>query len=143
LLALAAPFAGQMALAALLAAATVGSSIGLMTTSALIIARAALHPSIAELSVAIVGVRFFGISRGVARYLERLLSHEVTFRLLSRLRVWLYQALEPLAPARLMQHRTGDLLARMVADVETLQDFFLRGIAPPRCCPGCLARRAL
>ena len=131
LLGLAAPFAGQMALAVLLSAATVGSSIGLMTVSATIIARAALHPSIAELSVAIVGVRFFGIARGVARYLERWLSHDVTFRLLSRLRVWFYQALEPLAPARLMQYRSGDLLARMVADVETLQDFFLRAIAPP------------
>jgi ATP-binding cassette, subfamily C, bacterial CydC len=131
LLALAAPFAGRMVLAAFLAAATVASSIGLMTISADLISRAALHPSISELSVAIVGVRFFGIARGILRYLERLVSHDVTFRLLARLRAWFYQALEPLAPARLMQYRSGDLLARMVADVETLQDFFLRGLAPP------------
>jgi ATP-binding cassette subfamily C protein CydC len=131
LLSLASPFAGRMALAALLAAATVASSIGLLTTSANLISRAALHPSIAELSVAIVGVRFFGIARGVFRYLERLVSHDATFRLLSRLRAQSYQALEPLAPARLVLHRSGDLLARMVADVETLQDLFLRGIAPP------------
>jgi thiol reductant ABC exporter CydC subunit len=120
-----------MALAALLGFATVGSRIGLMATSAFIIAKAALHPSIAELQVAIVGVRFFGIARGVFRYLERYVSHQVTFRLLARLRVWFYQALEPLAPARLMQYRSGDLLSRVVADVETLEHFYVRVIAPP------------
>ena len=61
------PFKGWMALAALLGFATIGSRIGLMATSAFIIAKAALHPSIAELQVAIVGVRFFGIARGVFR----------------------------------------------------------------------------
>ena len=131
LLSLVAPFAGRMALAVLLAAATIASGIGLMSTSAWIISKAALHPSIAELSVAIVGVRFFGIARGILRYLERLTSHDVTFRLLARLRTWFYQSLEPLAPARLSQYRSGDLLARIVADVETLQDFFLRAVGPP------------
>jgi ATP-binding cassette subfamily C protein CydC len=120
-----------MALAALLGFATIGSGLGLMTTSAYIIAKAALRPSIADLQVAIVGVRFFGIARGLFRYLERYVSHHLTFRLLARLRVWFYEALEPLAPARLMQYRSGDLLARTVADVETLQDFYLRVIAPP------------
>jgi thiol reductant ABC exporter CydC subunit len=131
LLKLAAPFAGWMALAALLGFATVGSGIGLMTTSAWIIATAALHPSIADLQVAIVGVRFFGIARGVFRYLERYVSHQVTFRLLARLRVWFYAAIEPLAPARLASRRSGDLLARVVADVETLEHFYVRVIAPP------------
>jgi len=131
LLSLAAPFAGRMALAVVLSAATVASGIGLMSTSAWIISKAALHPSIAELSVAIVGVRFFGITRGILRYLERLASHDVTFRLLAGLRTWFYRALEPLAPARLEQYRSGDLLARSVADVETLQDLFLRAVAPP------------
>ncbi|MEJ2557159.1 MAG: thiol reductant ABC exporter subunit CydC [Anaerolineae bacterium] len=125
------PFKGWMALAALLGFATVGSRIGLMATSAFIIAKAALHPSIAELQVAIVGVRFFGIARGVFRYLERYVSHQVTFRLLARLRVWFYQALEPLAPARLMQYRSGDLLSRVVTDIETLEHFYVRVIAPP------------
>jgi thiol reductant ABC exporter CydC subunit len=83
------------------------------------------------LQVAIVGVRFFGIARGVFRYLERYISHQVTFRLLARLRVWLYQALEPLAPARLMQYQSGDILSRVVADVETLQHVYVRIIAPP------------
>ena len=110
---------------------TVGSNIGLLTTSAYLIAKAALHPSVAELMVAIVGVRFFGIARAVFRYLERYFSHDVTFRLLSRLRVWFYQALEPLAPARLLGQRSGDLLSRIVADVEVLKNFYLRVLAPP------------
>jgi thiol reductant ABC exporter CydC subunit len=124
-----------MALAVLLGTATVGSGIGLMATSAWIIATAGsatLHPSIADLQVAIVGVRFFGIARGVFRYLERYVSHQMTFHLLARLRVWFYEAIEPLAPARLMQasHRSGDLLTRSVADIETLQNFYVRVIAP-------------
>jgi thiol reductant ABC exporter CydC subunit len=131
LLKFAAPFAGRMALAALLGFATIGSSIGLLSTSGYLIARAALRPSIAELQVAIVGVRFFGIARGGFRYLERLVSHDLTFRLLARLRVWFYRALEPLAPARLMQFRSGDLLARIVADVGTLENLYLRVLAPP------------
>ncbi len=131
LLRLAAPFARWMALAALLGFATIGSSIGLMTTSGYLIAKAALRPSIADLQVAIVGVRFFGLARGAFRYLERYVSHDVTFRLLAQLRTWFYTALEPLAPARLMQYRSGDLLARIVADVETLENVYLRVLAPP------------
>ncbi len=131
LIKLAAPFARWMALAALLGFATVASSIGLMATSGYLIAKASLRPSIADLQIAIVGVRFFGIARGAFRYLERLVSHDVTFQLLARLRVWFYTALEPLAPARLMQYRSGDLLARIVADVGTLETFYLRVLAPP------------
>jgi ATP-binding cassette subfamily C protein CydC len=128
---LAAPFGGWMALAVLLGFATIGSSIGLLATSAFLISKAALRPSISELQVAIVAVRFFGLSRGLFRYLERLISHNVTFRVLTRLRVWFYTALEPLAPARLMQYKSGDLLNRVVADIETLEHFFVRVIAPP------------
>jgi thiol reductant ABC exporter CydC subunit len=131
LLRLAAPFAGWMALSVSLGLATIASGIGLLATSAFIIAKAALHPSIADLQVAIVGVRFFGIARGVSRYLERYVSHHVTFRLLARLRVWFYRSLEPLAPARLMDYKSGDLLSRSVADIETLEHFYVRVIAPP------------
>jgi ATP-binding cassette subfamily C protein CydC len=131
LLGLAAPFARWMALAVLLGFATIASGIGLMTTSGYLISKAALQPSIADLQVAIVGVRAFGLTRGIFRYLERYVSHDITFRLLARLRVWFYAALEPLAPARLMQYRSGDLLARIVADVGTLENFYLRAIAPP------------
>ena len=131
LLELSIPFTGRIAFSMLLGALTVAAGIGLLTTSAYLIARAALHPSIAELQVAIVGVRFFGITRGVFRYLERLQTHDTAFRLLARLRVWFYKHLEPLAPARLLTQRSGDLLSRIVADIETLQHFFLRVIVPP------------
>jgi ATP-binding cassette, subfamily C, bacterial CydCD len=131
LIKLAAPFKGWMALSALLGSFTIGSSIGLMATSAFIIASATLHPSIADLAVAIVGVRFFGIARGVFRYLERLVSHRVNLSLLAQLRVWFYRSIEPLAPAGLMPYRSGDLLSRIVGDIETLQNFFVRVIAPP------------
>jgi len=114
-----------------LGAMTIASSIALLATSAYLISAAALHPSIAELQVAIVGVRFFGLARGVFRYLERLSSHETTFRLLGRLRVWFYSALEPLAPGRLGDERAGDLLSRFVADIETLENFYVRVLAPP------------
>lgn len=118
-------------LAVLLGTLTIGSGIALMATSAYLISAAALLPSIAELQVAIIGVRFFGISRGVFRYLERLASHSVTLRVLADLRVWFYEAIEPLAPARLQQTHSGDLLARAVSDIDTLKDFFVRVIAPP------------
>lgn len=125
------PLKWGMALATLVGFLTVGSAIGLMATSAWLISMAALHPSVAALGVAIVGVRFFGIARGVFRYLERLVSHEVTFRLLSRLRVWFYRGVEPLAPAILERYRSGDLLSRIVSDIDTLQNFYLRVLAPP------------
>ena len=118
-------------LSVLLGAATIASGAGLMAVSAYIISAAALHPSIALLQVPIVAVRFFGISRGIFRYLERLASHQATFRLLARLRVWFYTALEPLAPARLMQYRGGDLLARIMEDVGSLENLYVRGISPP------------
>ncbi|MGD9488053.1 MAG: thiol reductant ABC exporter subunit CydC [Calditrichaceae bacterium] len=118
-------------LSVLLGFLTVGSGIGLMMTSAYIIAKAALHPSIAYLQVGIVGVRFFGISRGVFRYLERLVSHDITFRLLAKFRVWFYKSIEPLAPASLMRYKSGDLLNRIVSDIESLEHIYVRVITPP------------
>lgn len=117
-------------LSILLSTLTIGSSVALIGTSSWLISTAALHPSIADLGVSVVGVRFFGISRGVFRYLERLVSHNVTFRLLARLRVWFYEKLEPLAPARLMEYKSGDLLARVIGDVETLENFYVRVLSP-------------
>lgn len=125
------PFAGEVALSVLLGVATIAASIGLLGTSAYLIASAALHPSIAALQVAIVGVRFFGISRAMFRYLERLVSHSVNFRLLADLRIWFYQKVEPLAPARTIQYRSADLLSRAIADIETLENFYVRAVAPP------------
>lgn len=110
--------------------ATIAAGIGLMGTSAWLVSTAALHPSIAALQVAIVGVRAFGLSRGVFRYLERLVSHDLTFRLLARLRVDVFRALVPLAPARFVAERTGDLMARLIGDVDTLEHVFVRVISP-------------
>ncbi len=125
------PFAGWVALSVLLGVATIASGIGLMGASAYLIAYAAFQPSIAVLQVAIVGVRFFGISRAVFRYLERLVSHAVNFRHLARLRVWFYSHIEPFAPAYFQKTRSADLLARAIADIETLENFYVRAIAPP------------
>lgn len=125
------PYAGQVALSVLLGVATIASGVALLGTSAYLIATAALQPSIAVLEVAIVGVRFFGISRAVFRYAERLVSHSVNFSLLSGLRVWFYHRLEPLAPARLQDFRSADLLSRAIADIETLENFYVRAVAPP------------
>lgn len=131
LLSLLAPYKTRLLLSTLLGFATVASGIGLMAVSAYLISAAALHPSIAALQVPIVGVRFFGLCRGVFRYLERCLSHDVTFRALARLRTWFYRAIEPLAPARLGLHHSGDLLARAVSDVASLENFYGRAVAPP------------
>ncbi len=125
------PYKKWILLSVLLGTITVGSGIGLMMTSAFIISAAALHPSVADLQVAIVGVRFFGISRGVFRYLERLVSHETTFRLLTRFRVWFYRRLEPLVPARTLYMKSADLLQRIIADIQTLENFYVRVISPP------------
>lgn len=125
------PFLRWVLLSVFLGVLTILSAVGLMGTSAYVISGAALAPSIAELQVAIVGVRFFGISRGVFRYLERLASHSVNFLLLERLRVWFYRSVEPLAPAGLQDRHSGDLLARSIGDIETLENFYVRAVAPP------------
>jgi ATP-binding cassette subfamily C protein CydC len=101
-----------------------------MGTSAWLLSKAALHPSIAALSVAVVGVRAFGVSRATLRYLERLVSHDVTLRLLARLRVVAYRALVPLAPAGLADHRGGDLLGRAIEDVAALEGLYVRVLGP-------------
>lgn len=125
------PFRRELALAVLIGSLTIAASISLMSTSAWLISTAAIATSIAQFGVSVVGVRFFGISRGVFRYLERLVSHSLTFKLLARLRVWFYQAIEPLAPARLVSARSGDLLSRVISDIENLDNFYVRALAPP------------
>jgi thiol reductant ABC exporter CydC subunit len=76
-------------------------------------------------------VRFFGLARPIARYLDRLASHALAFRVLARVRARVYERIEPLAPAELDGYRHGDLLSRMVADVDALQNLHLRGVQPP------------
>lgn len=121
----------RVVLSVLLSSITILASVALMGTSAWLISTAAIAVSVADLGVSTVGTRFFGITRAVFRYLERLVSHDVTFRLLAKLRVWFYEKLEPLAPARLMNFRAGDLLARIIGDVETLENFYVRVVSPP------------
>lgn len=131
LIKLLAPSWKSMLLATILASLTVGSNVGLLAASAYLISCAALHPPVLDLMPLIVGVRFFGISRAVFRYLERYVSHDVTFRILKEVRVWFYVRLEPLAPQVFKNYRSGELLSGIVADVETLKDFYLRVLAPP------------
>src|SRR5512133_1899125 len=131
LLTFARPYWKEISLSVLLSVATTAASIGLMGTSAYLIATAALQPSIAVLQVAIVGVRAFGIARGVFRYLERLVSHSVNFKLLAQLRGWFFRAVEPLVPGGVEDLQSGDLLASAIKDIDTLEDFYVRGMAPP------------
>lgn len=131
LAALVLPFRWPIVTALALGTATVGASVGLMGTAAWLIATAALHPSIADLQIAVVGVRFFGVSRGVFRYLERMVSHDLTFKFLAGLRVWFIESLAPLAPARMLNRSVADLVDRAVSDIETLQSFTIRVLSPP------------
>jgi ATP-binding cassette subfamily C protein CydC len=131
LIAIVKPYFWWMALAAMIGFATTGSGIGLLMTSAYIIAKAALQPPMGALQLGIVGVRFFGLARGVLRYAERLVSHNTTFKILAKLRLWFYDAIEPLAPARLMHFKSGDLLQRVVDDIQSLENIYTRVLAPP------------
>jgi thiol reductant ABC exporter CydC subunit len=121
----------RVALAVMLGALTVAFGVGLMASAGYLISRAAERPAVLSLTVAIVGVRFFGLGRPILRYLERLSSHDVALRALGRARVRVYERLERLAPPQLDRTRRGDLLARFVADVDSLQNLHLRGIVPP------------
>jgi len=118
-------------LSVVLGAAAVLASVGLLTTSGYLISRAAQRPEVLALAVAIVGVRFFGISRALLRYAERLVSHDLAFRTLTDLRARFFERLVPLVPGGLGELRRGDLLSRFVGDVDRLQDLYLRALGPP------------
>jgi thiol reductant ABC exporter CydC subunit len=117
--------------AALLSAVTFVAGIGLISLAGNLISRSALVDTTATLTLAIVGVRFFAVTRAVGRYLERYVGHLGTFRILTRIRVWTFRGTEPSAPASLVDRRAGDVVARIVDDVDTLQDLALRVLAPP------------
>jgi ATP-binding cassette subfamily C protein CydC len=131
LLWLARPMRVQLLVAVLAGAAAIGCGVALLATSGFMLARASEHPSIVAISVAVVAVRGLSVGRAVSRYVERLASHDVAFRVLADIRVAIYRRLERLAPAGLAAFRSGDLLARMISDVDATQDLFIRGIAPP------------
>jgi thiol reductant ABC exporter CydC subunit len=129
-LGLVAPAAPRLALASVLGAAAVGAGIGLIATSAWLISRASQRPPESAIALAIVAVQFFALSRGLFRYGQRVVGHDVAFRSLADLRVRSYERLESLAPAGLPAFRSGDLLARVVHDIDSLQDLLLRVIPP-------------
>ncbi|RKW69363.1 MAG: thiol reductant ABC exporter subunit CydC [Veillonella sp.] len=112
------------------AMATVLMNIGLLTTSTWLITKASEHPLLVVLSLAIVGVRFFGISRAICRYGERYVSHSMAFQGLYELRIAFFKRLEPLVPRIFQSMKMGDLLGRIMADIETLQFFYLRTLVP-------------
>jgi thiol reductant ABC exporter CydC subunit len=121
----------RVALSVGLGSLTVVFGVGLMATAGYLISRAAEQPAILSLTTAIVAVRFFGLARPLARYLERLASHDLALRSLARVRARFYERIEPLAPAQLEGYRHGELLDRMVGDVDALQGLYLRGLGPP------------
>lgn len=121
---------GRLALALLLGSLALGSAVGLMAVSGWLISRASEQPPVLHLMVAVTATRAFGIGRAVFRYAERLVSHDAVLRMLAEMRVAVYRRLERIAPAGLGRTRHGDLLSRLVADVDALQDYWLRWLLP-------------
>ncbi|EFL24741.1 transport ATP-binding protein CydC [Streptomyces himastatinicus ATCC 53653] len=121
---------GRFLLALGLGSLALISAVGLMAVSGWLISRASQEPPVLYLMVAVTATRAFGIGRAVFRYAERLVSHDAVLRVLAELRVAVYRRLERLAPAGLRETRRGDLLSRLVADVDAVQDYFLRWLLP-------------
>ncbi|WP_093655529.1 thiol reductant ABC exporter subunit CydD [Streptomyces wuyuanensis] len=121
---------GRLVLALVLGSLALGSAVGLMAVSGWLISRASEQPPVLYLMVAVTATRAFGIGRAVFRYAERLVSHDAVLRMLADLRVGVYRRLERIAPAGLRRTRRGDLLSRLVADVDALQDYWLRWTLP-------------
>ncbi len=133
LLRLIAPYRGWMALGALLGLLTLVANVTLLATSGWFISAMAVAGSAGvamNYFTPAALVRGSAILRTAGRYAERLVSHEATLRQLSGLRVWFYDRLEPLAPARLQQIHSGDLLSRIRADIDALDGLYLRLLAP-------------
>jgi ATP-binding cassette subfamily C protein CydC len=133
LLVLARPWRGWMGLAVFVACATVLASVALMGVAGWFIAAmgiAGVTTGMMNYFLPAAGIRFFAIVRTGGRYAERLLSHEVTFRLLAGLRLWLFRRLMPLSPGQLQSRRGGDLAGSLQADVDTLQHAYLRLASP-------------
>ncbi|MFI1312186.1 thiol reductant ABC exporter subunit CydD [Streptomyces albidoflavus] len=121
---------GRLILSLVLGSLALGSAVGLMATSGYLISRASQQPPVLYLMMAVTATRAFGIGRAVFRYAERLVSHDVVLRMLADTRVAVFRRLERLAPAGLRGTRRGDLLSRLVADVDALQDYWLRWLLP-------------
>lgn len=127
-----------VAIDATLGIITIGSAIGLTTMATSLLTRAALLGSTVSLSLMILGVRFFALTRVVGRYCERYLGHLGTFRVLTRLRVWLFARLLDADPRIVLDRRRGDVVTGLVDDIETMQDRLLRVSSPPLIAAGTL-----
>ncbi|MFE3655050.1 thiol reductant ABC exporter subunit CydD [Streptomyces sp. NPDC059165] len=121
---------GRLLLALVLGSLALASAVGLMAVSGWLISRASQQPPVLYLMVAVTATRAFGLGRAVFRYAERLVSHDAVLRMLADLRVGVYRRLERIAPAGLGRIRRGDLLSRVVTDVDALQDYWLRWMLP-------------
>ena len=122
-----------LSLGVLLAIVTLLASIGLLTLSGWFLSASAVigvSGIYFNYMLPAAGVRAGAIIRTVGRYCERLVSHDATFRVLEHLRVTTFSKLIPLSPAGLARFRQGELLNRMVADVDTLDHLYLRVISP-------------
>ncbi|MGC4809387.1 thiol reductant ABC exporter subunit CydC [Micromonospora sp. DT228] len=124
---LARPYLGRLVGAGLLAAATEFAGLALMATATWLLMSAAGQPPLDRLTVAIVAVRALAISRGVLRYTERLAGHDAVLRMITDVRA---QVFATLAARRDAVHRSGDVLSRLVSDVEAVQDLLLRVLVP-------------
>lgn len=120
----------RLALALLAGVLASGSGVALLATSAWLITTAAAQPPVLTLMVAIVAVRAFGVGRGVFRYVERLAAHDAAYRVLGDTRARITARLEQLAPAGLVSLRSGDLLTRLILDVDAILDLWLRVALP-------------
>nr|WP_245833190.1 thiol reductant ABC exporter subunit CydC [Nocardiopsis flavescens] len=127
--ALARPRAGRFALGVLLGAAATGAGVALLGVAAWMLATAASHPAITALGISVVATRALGVGRGVARYLERLVTHDAAFRTLAEVRVRVYRRLAATEPFG--RFRSGDLVSRLVNDTEATLDLLVRGLTPP------------
>ncbi|MER7438171.1 thiol reductant ABC exporter subunit CydC, partial [Pseudonocardia alni] len=113
---------------ALLGALATACGAGLLSLAAWLLATAAQHPSVTALSVAVVLTRALGVGRGVARYAERLVGHDAALRALSDMRGRVYARLAATEPVH--RFRSGELVARLVGDTDSVQDLVVRGVLP-------------
>ena len=116
----------RLVLAAALGTLAAGCSVGLLATSAWLISRSAQRPPVLYLMAPAAVVQAFGLGRAILRYAERLAGHDAALRLLADRRVRAWDALARLAPAGLGDYRYGDLLARLVSDIDSFADRWLR-----------------
>ncbi|MFF4508410.1 thiol reductant ABC exporter subunit CydC [Streptomyces sp. NPDC001401] len=120
----------RLVLAALATALCEASALALTATAAWLVCRAFEQPPLAALSLAVVAVRALALVRGTLRYGERLAGHDAALRIMERVRGRFFDALEPLAPSGQGAFRRGDLLTRLLADVEAVQDLVIRVVLP-------------